>query len=304
MPPDEPLVVVIGSINVDTTMDLERLPVPGETLLATAVHSTLGGKGANQAVASQRQGVSTALIGAIGADLAGADARAVLGTEGLDLRGIREVKRAPTGVAHIAVDRAGANMILVGPGANATLALTDADRSMIGAARVVLAQLEVPAGTVIDGFRAARGAGALTILNPAPAQPLAADLLDLYSMLVPNEHEAVVLTGEMDPARAAAALRARCPDACVIVTLGRRGALMLGPDDDRPFIVESVPVRAVDSVAAGDAFCGVLAAALAEGRPLGEAVRRAVAAGAYAVTIPGALPALPRAADVDRLLSR
>ena len=304
MPPDEPPVVVVGSINVDTTMELQRLPSPGETLLATATHSTLGGKGANQAVAAQRQAIRTALIGAVGADPNGADARATLEREGLDLRGLRRTHEAPTGVAHIAVDRAGANTIVVGPGANATLTLKDADRSMVRAARVVLAQLEVPLATVIDAFRTARGAGARTILNPAPAQPLPAELLGLCSIVVPNEHEAVVLTGETDPARAAAVLQARSPGTVVIVTLGRRGALLVSPDDPAPVLIESVPVTAVDSVAAGDAFCGVLAAALAEGRSLEEASRRAAAAGAHAVTIPGAVPALPRAADVDRLLRR
>lgn len=297
-------VVVVGSINVDTTMTVERLPAAGETLLATGARTTLGGKGANQAVAARRQGVPSALVGAVGGDDAGTGARRALLAEGLDLGSVVSRAGEPTGAAHIAVDRAGANTIIVAQGANATLAPADVRgaTATIETCRVVLVQLEIPDDAVIEAFRLGRAAGATTILNPAPARPLPPSLLGLCDVVVPNEPEAAALTGEADPRRAIAALRALAPDAVVIVTCGADGALVAGPDVAGVSSVAAFPVSVVDSVAAGDAFCGVLAVALASRHSLLDAVRRAAAAGAHAATVAGALPSLPTAADVERIL--
>lgn len=297
-------VVVVGSINVDTTMTVEHLPAAGETLLATGARTTLGGKGANQAVAARRQGVPSALVGAVGDDDAGTGARRVLLAEGLDLESVVTRAGEPTGAAHIAVDRAGANTIIVAQGANATLSPADVRGATetIEACRVVLVQLEIPDDAVLEALRLGRAAGATTILNPAPARPLAPSLLRLCDVLVPNEPEAATLTGETDRRAAVDALRALAPDAVVIVTCGADGALVAGPDLDGVSSVPAFPVAVVDTVAAGDAFCGVLAAALATRRPLLDAVRRAAAAGAHAATIAGAVASLPTAADVERIL--
>lgn len=301
----DPAVVVVGSVNVDTTMRVDRLPSPGETLLALDVQTALGGKGANQAVAARRQGMRTALVAALGDDDAGAGARRQLQAEGLDLDALGTEAGAPTGAAHITVDRAGANTILVAQGANATLDAAAVGRagSLIADAAVVLVQLEIPDGAVREALRRGRQAGAVTILNPAPARPGPPDILGLCRILVPNEHEAAALSGEADPRAALAALARLAPDAVVIVTCAERGALVGGAGQAEVTHVPARAVAAVDTVAAGDAFCGVLAAALAAGRPLLDAVARAGAAGAHAVTVPGALPSLPTAADVERILA-
>lgn len=297
-------VVVVGSINVDTTMTVERLPTAGETLLATSARTTLGGKGANQAVAARRQGVPSALVGAVGGDDAGAGARRALLAEGLDLGSVVTRAGEPTGAAHIAVDRAGANTIIVAPGANATLSPPDVRgaSATIEASRVMLVQLEIPDDAVIEALRLGRAAGTTTILNPAPARPLPPSLLRLCDVVVPNEPEAGALTGETDRRAAVESLRRLAPDAVVIVTCGADGAVVAGPDLDGVISVPASRVAVVDTVAAGDAFCGVLAAALATRHPLLEAVRRAGAGGAHAATVAGALPSLPTAADVERIL--
>lgn len=297
-------VVVVGSINVDTTMTVERLPTAGETLLAIGARTTLGGKGANQAVAARRQGVTSALVGAVGDDDAGTGALRGLRAEGLDLESVVTRTGEPTGAAHIAVDRAGANTIIVAQGANATLSPADVRgaTATIEAACVVLAQLEIPDDAVIEAFRIGRAAGATTILNPAPARPLPPSLLGLCDVVVPNEPEAADLTGETDRRAAVDALRRLAPDAVVIVTCGADGALVAAPDLDGVSSVPAFRVSVVDTVAAGDAFCGVLAAALATRQPLLDAVRRAAAAGAHAATVAGAVPSLPTAADVERIL--
>lgn len=303
--PNGAAVVVVGSINVDTTMTVEHLPTAGETLLATGAHTTLGGKGANQAVAVRRQGVPTALVAAVGDDDAGTGARRALLAEGLDLGSVGTRSGAPTGAAHVTVDRTGTNTIIVDQGANATLSPADVRRAAatIDGSRVVLVQLEVPDDAVMEALRLGRTAGATTVLNPAPARPLPPPVLGLCDVVVPNEPEAAALTGETDRRAAVAALRRLAPAAVVIVTCGADGALVAGPHIDGVITVPAFAVAVVDTVAAGDAFCGVLAAALAGGHPLLDAVRRAAAGGAHAATVAGALPSLPTAADVERILS-
>jgi len=306
-PPKPAAVVVVGSVNLDITLTVDRLPGPGETVLATdEVTTTLGGKGANQAVTSARQGVATCFVGAVADDGPGRDLLARLADEGLALGWCRidDSGATTTGQALITVDARGANTIVVAAGANAALTLADvaAAGPALATGRVVLVQLEIPEATARAALAAGRASGAVTVLNPAPARPLDDTLLGLCDLLVPNEHEAAVLTGEGDPARAALALAERAPKTTVVVTCGGAGVVVVSPGGTARRL-PAIPVTAVDSVAAGDAFCGALAAALASGRDVDSALLRAIAAGAHAVTVRGALPSLPTAADVDRLLS-
>jgi ribokinase len=288
-------VVVVGSINLDETVTVDRLPAEGETLLATGLQRAIGGKGANQAVAAARQAVPTAFVGAVGPD--GGPLLAALEAEGIDLTPVAHLDSIGSGRALITV-----NTIVVAPAANGALTPDHVPARVIAAARVLLCQLEIPLETVAAALSAARAGGTTAVLNPAPARPVPPEILGLCDLLVPNEHEAAVMTGIVDPAKAAAALAAGCPDLTVIVTCGDRGSLVCSPDGTMTTIAP-IPVRSVDSVAAGDAFCGVLGASLAAGLDLGAALRRATAAGAHAVTVAGALPSLPRPADIDALLA-
>ena len=278
-------VVVLGSLNVDHTARVVRLPKRGQTVTARSYGRALGGKGFNQAVTAARQGADVVLVGCVGDDDGGTDLLAALERERISSAFVRRDASKPTGRAHITVDETGDNQIVVVPGANGGAVFPSA--ALEGAA-VLLAQLEVPLTVVTAAMAAARAAGVTTILNPAPARRLNDELLSYVDYLMPNETESERL-GDVSFGGTA------------IVTQGERGALVLRPGD-RNRRVAAVPAVAVDSTAAGDAFCGCFAAALADGRSLPESLRRAAAAGAHAVTIEGALPSLPYADDVDRLL--
>lgn len=287
-------VCVVGSANLDLVTRVERLPAPGETVLGLAYAEHPGGKGLNQAVAAARAGASVSFVGAVGHDDAGRRLVQVMHDEGIDARAVTAVD-APTGRAVIGVDANGENAIMVVPGANGHLdrALAPAAREALAAADVVLAQLEIPMEAVEAALAAA--SGAVTILNPAPAAAVPSLVLQRCSLVVPNEHELTLLGG-------VAALRAGGVTT-VIVTEGSRGAAL---HDDRyapGTRVEPFTVTAIDTTGAGDAFCGVLAARLAGGAELGEALRWASAAGALATTAAGAVPSLPHRIDIARLVS-
>lgn len=281
-------VVVVGSANMDAVARVDRLPAAGETVVGTELAWVPGGKGANQAVAAARQGATTAFVGRVGDDEAGRTLVAALVAEGVDVRALKAAAGSSTGVAMIAVNRAGENTIVVAPSANLALSTDDVDaaRSLVDAASVVVAQLEIPLPTVVRAFELARAAGATTVLNPSPVRELDRAVLDLVDVLVANEHEARALG---DPP---------CP--VVVITRGERGGVVIQGGVTTPFA--SVAVAAVDSTAAGDAFCGALAARMDAGRPVDEAVQWAAAAGALAVTVPGAIPSLPTRAAVAALL--
>ena len=280
-------VVVFGSANLDIVATAERLPGPGETVLGSAYAEHAGGKGLNQAVAAARSGAAVAFVGALGGDTAADTLRGVLAAEGIAAH-ITAVP-APTGRALIVVDPDAENSIVVVPGANAELAAPTA----LAPAAVVLAQLEVPIGAVVDVFRAARAAGSVTVLNPAPAGELPGELLPLADVVIPNEHEVELLGG-------AAALLERGARA-VVVTRGAAGADVVTPTGTTH--VAPYPVAPVDSTGAGDAFCGSLCARLASGDDLLTAARWAAVAGALATTQRGAVPAQPRAADIRTALA-
>lgn len=300
-----PRIVVVGSSNTDLVVTLPALPKPGETLLGGDLLTAQGGKGANQAVAAARLGAAVTLVGCVGDDDFGAASLAQYAREGMDTSRMRVVAGTPSGVALIFVGASGENMIAVASGANRRLSAADIEAAapVIQAADVLLLQLETPLTTVLSAARLAHAAGVKVILNPAPAQPLAASLLALVDVLTPNEREALLVSGlpaDAAPAAAAAHLQSLGVKT-VVVTLGAAGALV--KDAAHPaFTVPSFRVPAVDTVAAGDAFNGGLAVALAQDQPLAAAVRFANAVAALAVTRPGAQSSLPSAQEVAAFL--
>ena len=301
-------VVVVGSLNIDLVTHTERIPAPGETVLGGDLATVPGGKGANQAVAAARLGAQTAMVGQLGDDGFAAQLRQSLAADNIDTRHVTTVDAA-TGVALIVVDARGQNSIVVASGANmrVTPADVDAAAETIANADVLLLQLEIPLQSVKRAAEIAHANGVIVILNPAPAQPLPADLLALVDILAPNESETATLTGlpvesEADLRTAANALRAFGIDT-VLLTLGERGVLLAGSDGIEQFPAFRVD-NVVDTTAAGDAFLGGFATAMAEGRSAAEAVPWGCAAGALAVTKAGAQPSLPSRDDVQKMLAR
>jgi ribokinase len=298
-----PRVLVVGSANVDYVVSVPRLPAPGETVTGDGLLINHGGKGANQAVAARRLGAEVRFIGCVGDDAAGAAVRTRLATEGIDVFRVSSIPDAATGTALIVVDPEGRNQIAVAPGANHRLSveMVAAWRDDFAWPQVVLCPLELPPPTVAWTLREAKLHGALTVFNPAPVQPLPDDVWRHVDYLTPNEGEAARLTGIADPEAAAQALRARGVGT-VVVTLGEQGVLACG--DGPPLRVPAPVVTAIDTTGAGDAFNGALAVALGGGRPLADALRFAVAAGALACTRRGAQDALPQREEVERLLAQ
>jgi ribokinase len=293
-------ICVVGSINMDLVVSADRLPRPGETVLGGryAVHD--GGKGANQAVAADRAGASVAMIGAVGRDDHGRRALAALTAEGIDVSRVREIDAEPTGVALIAVGPRGENQIVVAPGANAAFALEDDDLDLITSANVLLTNHEVPNSVIVAAMRAAANAGVISILNPAPARGIPAEVLHLGPILTPNEHELVVAIGndETEPALEELVARTSGP---VIVTQGPAGAL-LAHGDRRERFPGHPATEVVDSTGAGDTFNGVLAAWLAGGATLDEAIAAANVAGALSVSAAGAREGMPRREAIEALI--
>lgn len=296
-------VVVVGSLNLDHTVRVARLPAAGATVAGHGYATAAGGKGLNQAVAAARQGADVVMIGAVGNDPAGGLLTGVLDEERIGTAGLRRVD-GPSGTALITVSEDGDNTIVVAAGANAALTPSDLRPDLWAAAAVVLCQLEVPLAVVRAALAAGRAAGALTVLNPAPVSgPLDPGLLALVDLVVPNESEAAALLGQsgVDPIAAARALLAGGAGTAV-VTLGARGALIFR--DGLSVGVPAFPVRAVvDPTAAGDAFLGAMVAAMAAGETVEGAARRGAAAGALAATRPGAVPSLPYRREVDLLVA-
>ncbi|WP_040494123.1 ribokinase [Ilumatobacter nonamiensis] len=279
-------VVVVGSLNLDLVVRSARHPSPGETLTGSDYAEIAGGKGLNQAVCAARSGARVAMVGAVGDDHAGEYLRGIVQTEGIDDTLLATRPGVPTGRALITVDDSGENSIIIVAGANATV---EVDR--LPTSNVVLAQLETTTDVVEEAFRRGRAHGATTILNPAPAATLPDSLLDHCDVLVPNEHEVDLLGGR-------GALVSRVGH--LVVTLGAAGAELVGIDGS--ISVPPSRVEPVDTTGAGDAFCGSLAARLAAGDDVADALRYAAAAGALATTVRGAVPSQPSRRDVLDLL--
>ena len=300
-------VVVVGSTNTDMTVRVPRLPAPGETVGGGDFRVTGGGKGANQAVAAARAGAPVVFVTALGTDDIGDRALDSLAAEGIDLRFVRRVPDAPSGIALILVDDAGENVIAVAAGANAALRPEDVEAiaMTVEPGDAVLVQLEIPQPTVEAAVALAQRRGARLILNPAPARPLSSALLAAVSLLTPNEHEAAALadlgSAVVDPARMAAALHDRGV-ADVLITLGAAGVLVSSAAGS--LRIPAFAVDAVDTTAAGDVFNGALAVALIEGRALPAAARFACAAAAISVTRPGARASAPHRGEIDAWLLR
>lgn len=291
-------VVVVGSANLDHILSVETLPERGATIISRDYVTGPGGKGLNQAVACSRLGGPTSISAAVGTDAAGDEVIAVLDKECIDRRMLTRAVDAPTGAALVTVADDGSNTVVVAPGANAMLAPLAAE-DITGCA-VLLCQLEVPVATVESALLAGREAKATTVLNAAPIAPgISAKLLGLVDVLVVNETEAQSLSGRRPAEALPVLLELGCPT--VIITLGERGAL-LGRVGASPVEVAPFAVKAVDTTAAGDAFCGGVASGLAAGRSLDEAVLRGCAAGALAATKLGAVASLPDLAAVEALL--
>ena len=299
-------VLVVGSSNTDMIIRVPHIPKPGETILGDAFSMAAGGKGANQAVAAARAGGRVRFIARVGDDLFGRQALDGFAHDGIDVRSVLATPGAASGIALITVDVRGENSISVASGANALLSVADVEAAgdAFAAADIVLLQLESPLETVEAAARAAKGRGIPVILNPAPARDLDDGLLRGVSVLTPNEHEAAMLAGmevesEQDMREAAARIRARGPRT-VVITLGDRG--VYASSEGFEGLVPAFKVVPVDTTAAGDVFNGALAVALAEKRPLPDALRFAQAAAAISVTRPGAQPSAPTRAEIDAFL--
>jgi ribokinase len=334
--PRSPLVVVVGGYGTGMTVRTARVPERGETIGDAVFSAGPGGKASNQAVGVARLGVRSALVSAVGDDTLGADARPFWDAEGVDHRQVVTVPGAATMVGTILVEPDGENRIIVSPGALDHLSAEHvrAAETLIASSDLVLVSQEVPQPVVVDALRVAHKHGVRTQLNPAPGRALPRGCEHLVHVLTPNASEARLLAGldpvERDDAQAAGAdgvdgvdgdrresdrlldaLRARYPAATLVLTRGRHGAVVdAGPDDatapddgSRRFVVPAPgEVRAVDTTGAGDAFNAALAVALVRGQPLREAVRFAVAAGAFAVTRHEVIPGLARPDDLTPYL--
>lgn len=292
-------VVIVGSANMDVVFTVDRMPLPGETLLADDATRHPGGKGLNQAVAAARSGAATSFIGALGSDEFGHSLAAAMDSAGVSRDLVRRTD-ADTGQAFILVDRSAENLIVVASGANATMTeLSHAESEAIAAANVLLMQLELPLRVVHEAAAVARGAGTTVLLNAAPAATLSADLLGLVDLLIVNEHEASMIGGSDDLAEASLALSARVHR--LIVTLGAEGSEVYEAGE-LVGRVAAPQVTAVDTTGAGDTFCGALAAALADGLELMDATRFATAASALSVESVGAVSSIPSRSSIESKL--
>ena len=297
-------VIVVGSVNVDLVITVDHLPDPGETVTGGRFDRHHGGKGGNQAVAAARLGAETAFVGAVGGDAFGAEARAALEGEGIDLRALLTLDSEATGVALITVEAGGENTIAVAGGANTALRPEHVSAALRDlrprAGDVVLVGHEIPTETTREALRLGREAGSMTILNPAPAAGLSSALLALADILTPNRGELGVLCkAEGRPAAGpmATSLVTNDPPRAILVTLGADGALVV--DGRGTVAIHGPTVQVVDTVGAGDTLNGALAAGLAAGLPLAEAARRAVTAATLAVSRAGARKGMPTLAELE-----
>jgi ribokinase len=296
------MITVFGSTNLDQIGTVSRLPQPGETVAGGTFSMAAGGKGANQALAARRAGAPVRHISGVGKDGFADLALALLKADGVDLSGVKVVDGA-TGIAMIFVDRRGENVIAVLPGANGAMTPQDAEAALAGlSGGVLLLQQEIPQAATERALDLGKAQGMTTILNTAPFLDSTAALAPRASILIANETEFALLTGRgIDELDAAMADWARDHNQTVIVTLGGDGARAVTADG-RTIAVPALPVQPVDTVGAGDTFCGYLAAGLDGGLDLEAAMQRAVVAASLACLKPGAQPAIPTSAEVDGAL--
>lgn len=299
------MITVVGSINLDLIAAMDRLPAPGETVLGNDFRTAPGGKGANQALAAARAGAQVRMVGAVGRDSFAGEALALLRAEGVDLSLVAQADGA-TGIAVIFVGGDGENVIAVISGANLAVGRDAIEPLAFVRGEHVLLQHEIPLGTIEAVIGKARRAGGVSVLNTAPFRADAAPLLVEADYAIANETEfdlfadVLALAGGTRESRMRA--YAERTGHAIIVTLGADGVLAATP---REFLnVPALKIMPVDTVGAGDTFCGYLGAGLDAGLPLDQALRRAAAAASLACLKPGAQPSIPFAADVDAALSR
>jgi ribokinase len=296
-------IVVIGSSNTDMVVKTRTLPEPGETVLGGTFFMNPGGKGANQAVAAARLKGNVTFVTKLGNDLFGEQARLLLAKEGIETRFIIKDKKNPSGVALITVDEHGENSIVVAPGSNGALSAYDIDEDVYGddSSDVFLLQLEIPVSTVEFVAEKVAEKGTRVILNPAPARQISNELLGSLFIITPNENEAELLTGirvtDMISAENAAFKLLKKGVRNVIITMGASGAFLL--NEEGPKMIPVVPVKAIDTTAAGDVFNGALAVAVSEGQSLLEAIDFANKAASISVTRMGAQASAPYRSEIE-----
>ena len=301
-------ILVIGSANVDFTVQVERLPQVGETVTGSDFRLSYGGKGLNQALAAHLADAPVFMIAKLGRDPNGEQVYRHVLAAGLSAEGLLRDEELPSGVALIMVDAQGHNVIAVASGSNRQLTVADVQSldAIAFSGRILLTQLEIPLETVEYGLGRALRAGMTTILNPAPGRHLAEQVLALPQIITPNETEASLLSGitvtDLDTAQRAGERLVALGCQTILMTLGAQGALLVRKGEVRHF--PAFPVSSVDSTAAGDAFNGVLAASLLAGLTLEQAIERANAAGALCVTKRGAQESLPTRQEIDRLIAK
>jgi ribokinase len=307
-------IVVVGSLNADYVINLPRFPLPGETVSGSNFDIYPGGKGGNQSFAAARLGGRVAMVGQVGNDSHADELKRNLESAGVDTTYLQRDTNVASGIAFISIDSEGRNQIIVVPGANGTFTAErlSSCQELIAGARVVLLQLEIPMATVLAAARFAKSGGegkAIVILDPAPAQDIPDELLTIVDYITPNETELATLNdapceGSLHRNEASQmARRLLSRDAQrVIVKLGSQGALLVGEDYEHFW--PPVPVVAVDTTAAGDAFNAALAVALAAGRSEIEAGEFATMAAAYSVTRKGAQPSMPTLQEIENLLGK
>ena len=303
----KPKIVVVGSSNTDMIIKADRIPAPGETVVGGSFATAPGGKGANQAVAAARAGGDVVFVARVGDDMLGKQAIDGYVKEGIDVSLIQKDPKLATGVALIMVDSTGDNSISVASGANFALTPEDVDRAAdaIKDAKMVVFQLESPLDAIQRAAELAKASGVPVLLDPAPApsEPLPREILECVTVVKPNETEAVRLTGievvDEATARQAAEKLLELGVQIAIVTLGSAGSYVATKDGVRKS-VPAMRVDAVDATAAGDAYSGALAVALAEGKPLDDALAFASKAAALSVQKLGAQPSLPTREEIER----
>ncbi len=306
MKQDVPTIAVVGSSNMDLVVKSKRIPAMGETILGGDFIMVPGGKGANQAVAAAKLGAQVFFIAKLGDDIFGLQSLNNFRKEGVNTKYVLQTDEAPSGVALIMVDDEGNNVIVVAPGANHKLSPDDvkAAESDIASSGALVAQLEVPIETIEFSARLANKSNVPFILDPAPAQKLSAELLNMVDVLTPNETEAHILTGvevkDRKSAEAAAQKLLECGVKNVILTMGASGYLSVGKEGKE--FVAARKVTAADSTAAGDAFTGSLAVGLAKGQTLSQAALFANNVAAFSVTRMGAQPSMPTIEEIDKFI--
>ena len=299
-------IAVVGSLNMDLVVRAPHMPIPGETVIGSDFRTIPGGKGANQAVAAARLGAEVTLIGRVGDDDFGRAQLRNLGELSIDTTHVVVDSEAATGIALITLDANGQNSIVLAPGANMRLTKEDinAAQGAIVWSDVLVLQLENPLEVVVHAIDIAYAEGVKVILNPAPARSIPKETLAKLDYLIPNESETALLTGievaDLDSAKEAAERLREEGVGTVILTLGDRGAFLSSAKES--VHIPGYEVEVVDTTAAGDAFVGGLAVALAQGQNLAEVVRYANAAGALAVTRLGAQPSLPTRQEVEEFM--